>query len=63
MSIVGLPDAAVKESSDRVSAAIRNSQLSLPVRKITINLAPAESVKKALLSTCLSLWAFLSPAD
>ena len=29
MSIVGLPDAAVKESSDRVSAAIRNTQLSL----------------------------------
>ena len=46
MSIVGLPDAAVKESSDRVSAAIRNTQLSLPVRKITINLAPADIRKE-----------------
>ena len=42
----GLPDAAVKESSDRVSAAIRNTQLSLPVRKITINLAPADIRKE-----------------
>ena len=31
MSIVGLPDAAVKESSDRVTAAIRNTKLALPV--------------------------------
>lgn len=46
MSIVGLPDAAVKESSDRVSAAIRNTQLSLPVRKITVNLAPADIRKE-----------------
>ena len=46
MSIVGLPDAAVKESSDRVSAAIRNTQLALPVRKITINLAPADIRKE-----------------
>ncbi len=46
MSIVGLPDAAVKESSDRVSAAIRNTQLALPVRRITINLAPADIRKE-----------------
>ena len=46
MSIVGLPDAAVKESSDRVSAAIRNTQLALPVRKITVNLAPADIRKE-----------------
>ncbi|MEC7641186.1 MAG: magnesium chelatase domain-containing protein [Nitrospinota bacterium] len=46
MSIVGLPDAAVKESSDRVTAAIRNTQLALPVRKITINLAPADIRKE-----------------
>ena len=46
MSIVGLPDATVKESSDRVSAAIRNTQLSLPVRKITVNLAPADIRKE-----------------
>ena len=46
MSIVGLPDAAVKESSDRVTAAIRNTQLSLPIRKITVNLAPADIRKE-----------------
>ncbi len=46
MSIVGLPDAAVKESSDRVTAAIRNTQLALPVRKITVNLAPADIRKE-----------------
>ena len=46
MSIVGLPDAAVKESSDRVTAAIRNTQLALPVQKITINLAPADIRKE-----------------
>lgn len=46
MSIVGLPDAAVKESSDRVSAAIRNTQLGLPVRRITVNLAPADIRKE-----------------
>ena len=46
MSIVGLPDAAVKESSDRATAAIRNTQLALPVRKITINLAPADIRKE-----------------
>jgi len=46
MSIVGLPDAAVKESSDRVTAAIRNTQLALPVRKITISLAPADIRKE-----------------
>ena len=46
MSIVGLPDAAVKESSEQVSAAIRNTQLALPVRRITVNLAPADIRKE-----------------
>ncbi len=45
MSIVGLPDTAVKESSERVSAAIKNTKLDLPLRKITVNLAPA-NIKK-----------------
>ncbi len=44
-SIVGLPDAAVKESSDRVMAAIKNTNLDLPVKRITVNLAPA-NIKK-----------------
>ncbi len=39
--IVGLPDAAVKESKDRVQSAIKNSKLSMPRKRITVNLAPA----------------------
>ena len=38
---VGLPDLAVKESKDRVKAAIKNSGYSFPSRRITVNLAPA----------------------
>jgi magnesium chelatase family protein len=43
---VGLPDTAVRESSERVKAALRNSGYILPAQRITINLAPAD-VKKA----------------
>src|SRR6185295_17762892 len=43
--IVGLPDAAVKESRDRVSTAITNSAFKFPMGRTTINLAPAD-VKK-----------------
>ncbi len=43
--IVGLPDMAVKESRDRVRAAIKNSGYKFPVGRITVNLAPAD-VKK-----------------
>lgn len=45
-SIVGLPDLAVKESRDRVRAAIKNIGLDFPVMKITINLAPADIKKE-----------------
>lgn len=44
--IVGLPDAAVKESRDRVRAAIKNSGYKFPVGKITVNLAPADIKKE-----------------
>jgi magnesium chelatase family protein len=44
--IVGLPDAAVKESSERVRAAVKNSGLVFPGKRITINLAPAD-IRKA----------------
>lgn len=44
--IVGLPDAAVKESRERVRSAIKNSAFKFPQNKITVNLAPA-NVKKA----------------
>ena len=42
---VGLPDSSVRESKDRVKAAIKNSGYQFPTRKITVNLAPA-SIKK-----------------
>jgi len=43
--IVGLPDAAVKEARDRVRAAIRNAGCAFPMRRITVNLAPADLKK------------------
>lgn len=44
--MVGLPDSAVKESRERVSAAIKNSGLPFPQKKITVNLAPADVRKE-----------------
>lgn len=44
--IVGLPDAAVKESRDRVATAITNSAYKFPAGKTTINLAPADLKKE-----------------
>lgn len=44
--IVGLPDAAVKESKNRVRSAIKNSGFKFPTTKITINLAPADLKKE-----------------
>ncbi|MCH8326629.1 MAG: YifB family Mg chelatase-like AAA ATPase, partial [Bacteroidetes bacterium] len=44
-TIVGLPDNAVKESRERVTAAIKNSGYEFPIKRITINLAPA-NIKK-----------------
>ena len=41
MVIVGLPDAAVQESRERVQAAIKNAGLSFPRKRVTVNLAPA----------------------
>ncbi|RJO68083.1 MAG: ATP-binding protein [Myxococcales bacterium] len=46
LNIVGLPDKAVRESQERVRAAIKNSGLSIPSRRITINLAPADIRKE-----------------
>jgi magnesium chelatase family protein len=45
-TMVGLPDASVRESRDRVKSAIRNSGFEFPPTKITVNLAPAD-VRKA----------------
>jgi magnesium chelatase family protein len=44
--IVGLPDKAANEANERVPAAIKNSGFNFPVRKITINLAPADIKKE-----------------
>ncbi|MDG2365438.1 MAG: YifB family Mg chelatase-like AAA ATPase [Methylococcaceae bacterium] len=46
LSIVGLPEATVKESKDRVRGAIINSQFNFPVQRITVNLAPADLPKE-----------------
>ena len=44
--IVGLPDAAVKESKERVRSAIKNSGIDFPIKRITVNLAPADIKKE-----------------
>jgi magnesium chelatase family protein len=44
--LVGLPDAAVQESKERVRAAVKNSGLAFPMRKVVINLAPADLRKE-----------------
>ncbi len=46
LSIVGLPETAVKESKDRVRAALLNANFDFPARRITINLAPADLPKE-----------------
>jgi magnesium chelatase family protein len=45
---VGLPDAAVRESRERVRAAVRNSGFSFPLHRITVNLAPADLRKEGV---------------
>lgn len=45
MSIVGLPEAAVREAKDRVRAALQCAQFEFPARRITVNLAPADLPK------------------
>jgi magnesium chelatase family protein len=44
--IVGLPDSAVQESRDRIRSAIKNSGFEFPIKRITINLAPADQKKE-----------------
>jgi magnesium chelatase family protein len=45
-NIVGLPDAAVQEARERVRAAVRNAGFEFPLRRITVNLAPADVRKE-----------------
>ena len=44
--LVGLPDSAVKESKERVRSAIKNSGYEFPIKRITVNLAPADIRKE-----------------
>lgn len=44
--IVGLPDAAVRESKERVRSAIKNQNFDFPIKRITLNLAPADIKKE-----------------
>ena len=46
-TIVGLPEAEVKESKDRVRAALQNCQFEFPAKRITVNLAPADLPKES----------------
>lgn len=45
-TIVGLPDSAVKESKERVRAALKNTGFDVPIKRVTINLAPADLKKE-----------------
>lgn len=49
ITVVGLPDAAVKESIERVNSAIKNSGFFFPQKKIVVNLAPADIKKEGVL--------------
>src|SRR3954467_7773466 len=46
-TIVGLPETEVKESKDRVRAALQNARFEFPARHITVNLAPADLPKES----------------
>ena len=46
LTIVGLPDAAVQEAKERVRSAIRNGGFQFPLKRITVNLAPADIRKE-----------------
>ncbi len=61
--IVGLPDATVKESRDRVRAAIKNCGFKFPVSRITVNLAPADRKKEGSVYDLPVLLAILKASD
>ena len=46
-NLVGLPETEVRESRDRVRAALQNAQFEFPARRITVNLAPADLPKES----------------
>ena len=56
--IGGLPDLAVKESRERVKAAMRACGLEFPVARVMVNLAPAGMKKAVLCTIWLSSWLY-----
>jgi hypothetical protein len=56
ISVVGLPDTAVKESRDRVLSALSNSAFRRPRGKITINIAPPRCAKRDRALICQLPW-------
>ena len=48
VTVVGLPDSTVRESKERVLAAIKNAGYQWPRRRVTVNLAPADRTKEGL---------------
>ena len=58
--IVGLPDAAVKESKERVRSALRNAGFHFPAKRITVNLAPADVRKTGPVYDLSILMGFLA---
>ena len=49
VEIIGLPDTAIKESSERVTSAIKNSGYHFPIKRVIVNLAPADTKKEGSL--------------
>ena len=65
INIVGLPDKAVAESRERVTAALHASGLALPYKRITVNLAPADLPKEGShydLPVALAMMAAMGPS-
>ncbi len=61
--IVGLPDTAVKESRDRVRAAVKNSGYKFPTGRITVNLAPADKKKEGAVYDLPIMLAILAASE
>lgn len=49
VEIIGLPDTAIKESSERVTSAVKNSGYHFPIKRVIVNLAPADTKKEGSL--------------
>lgn len=60
--VVGLPGTAVRESRDRVRAAMKNGGFTYPVSRITVNLAPADIKKEGSIYDLPLFLALLRPA-